>query len=107
MSQSLADLWKNGREGTLSPLETLKAWALLKVYTDEGYSKQGIYSKIAKKVKKVGGGHPGNDAVRKLLNKIEEDDGRYPGKLYGSAGGRPGVLSEQARLLQLNAAPRR
>ena len=70
MSQSLADLWKNGREGTLSPLETLKAWALLQVYADEGYPQKGIYTKIAKKVKKVGGGHPGNDAVRKLLKKI-------------------------------------
>ena len=85
MSQSLADLWKNGREGTLSPLETLKAWALLKVYADEGTSKKGIYSKIAKKVnsksakkvQKVEGGHLGNDAVRKLLIKIEQDDGWY------------------------------
>ena len=59
MSSTLQEAWTSGREGQLSPLETLKAWALRKVYIEEGYSEKGLYVKIAGKVTKVGGGHPG------------------------------------------------
>ena len=78
-------------------METLKAWALRKVYVDEGYSEKGMYVKIAGKVTKIGGGTPGPDAVRKLLLTIDNDPQWYPGKT-GRAGGRPPALSEQARL---------
>ena len=67
------------------------------MYLEEGYSEKGVYVKIAGKVAKIGGGHPGPDAVRKLLLKIAEDPDWHPGKTGREAGRKP-ALSEQARL---------
>ena len=97
MAETLEHVWTSGPQGHLSPLETLKAWALGKVYLEEGYSEKGLYVKIASKVSKVGGGQPGPDAVRKLLLRIEEDPSWYPGKKQGDTPGRKRALSEQAR----------
>ena len=97
MPASLRDAWLSGDAGKLSPLETLKAWALKRVYLDEGYSEKGICVKIAHKVQKVGGGSPGPDAVRKLLLKIGADREWYPGKLMGHKRGRKPALSPLAR----------
>ena len=97
MAETLEHVWTSGPQGHLSPLETLKAWALRKVYLEEGYSEKGFYAKIASKVAKVGGGQPGPDAVRKLLLRIEEDPSWFPGKKQGVAPGRKRALSEQAR----------
>ena len=57
---SLATLWKGGREGTLSPLEQMRAWALRTAQRDLGGDKAVNYEKIAERVTKVGGGasHP-------------------------------------------------
>ena len=62
---SLATLWKGGREGTLSPLEQMKAWALREAQKDLGGKEAVCYKKIAERVTKIGGGHPGRalDAV--------------------------------------------
>ena len=97
MSESLKELWTSGRTGTLRPLETMKAWAFFKVYLDLGFSRQGLYEKIASKVTKIGGGHANRDGIRKLLLKIEKDDDWYPGKVYGEAPGRTPALSGTAR----------
>ena len=81
----------------MSPLETLKAWALRQMYLEEGYPEKGMYVKIAAKVQKVGGGTPGPDAVRKLVQKIEADPDWYPGKQLGERRGRKRALTPQAR----------
>ena len=81
----------------MSPLETLKAWALRHVYLEEGYPEKGMFVKIAAKVKKVGGGTPGPDAVRKLVMKIEADPDWYPGKQLGERRGRKRALTPQSR----------
>ena len=90
-------LWTDGRKGTLSAMETLKAYCYWKVLLEQGYSEQGIWTKIAAKVKKIGGGRPGNDSVRKLVMKIDEDPGWYPGKRYGEPAGRKPALSALSR----------
>ena len=97
MAASLQAAWLSGDAGKLSPLETLKAWALKRVYLEEGYFEKGIYVKIASKVQKVGGGSPGPDAVRKLLLKIDADSEWYPGKIMGQKRGRKPALSPLAR----------
>ena len=97
MATSLETLWLGGRNGTLSPLESLKAYAFFKVYTEQGVPEKKIYSKIAEHVTKIGGGNPGSDAVRKFLAKVEEDPEWYPGKNYGDSPGRKRVLSPLAR----------
>ena len=97
MPATLRDAWLSGDQGKLSPLETLKAWALKQVYLEEGYSEKGVYVKIASRVHKVGGGSPGPDAVRKLLLKIDADSEWYPGKKMGQKPGRKRALSPLAR----------
>ena len=47
---SLATLWKGGREGTLSPLEQMKAWALREAQKDLGGEEAVCYKKIAERV---------------------------------------------------------
>jgi len=46
---SLATLWKGGREGTLSPLEQMKAWALREAQKDLGGEEAVCYKKIAER----------------------------------------------------------
>ena len=60
---SLATLWKGGREGTLSPLEQMKAWALREAQKDLGGEEAVCFKKIAERVTKIGGGHPGREAI--------------------------------------------
>jgi len=55
---SLESLWKEGRDGALSPLEQMRAWALRTAQRDLGGDKAVNYKKIAERVTKVGGGHP-------------------------------------------------
>ena len=55
---SLESLWKEGRDGALSPLEQMRAWALRTAQSDLGGDKALNYEKIAERVTKVGGGIP-------------------------------------------------
>ena len=68
---SLESLWKTGREGTLSPLEQVRAWALFTVQKDGGGEAAVNYADIAARVTKVGGGHPTREAIRQLLDRVE------------------------------------
>ena len=55
----LARLWKGGKHGYFSPLMQAKAW---------GLGEAGVpHDDIAAKIEKVGGGHPTQSAVTKLL----------------------------------------
>ena len=54
--------------------------------------------------RKIGGGHPHGYAIKELYEKINADSEWYPGKVYGSVGGRPPVLSRtQVRSLKRTA----
>ena len=55
---SLESLWKEGRDGALSPLEQMRAWALRTAQRDLGGDKAVNYKKIAERVTKVGGAIP-------------------------------------------------
>ena len=55
---SLESLWKESRDGALSPLEQMRAWALRTAQNDLGGDKAVNYEKIAERVTKVGGGIP-------------------------------------------------
>ena len=68
----LARLWKGGKKGCLSPLMQAKAW---------GLSEAGVRQvDIAAKLEKIGGGHPTQSAVCKLLERIADDPEWFPGK---------------------------
>ena len=77
---SLQSLWKEGREGALSPLEQMRAWALREAQKDLGGEEAVNHQKIADRVTKVGGGHPSREAIRKFLDRVDEDSDWYPGK---------------------------
>ena len=79
---SLESLWKEGRDGTLSPLEQMRAWALRTAQKDLGGFKAVNYGKIAERVTKVGGGHPTREAIRQFLERVDADPEWYPGKNY-------------------------
>ena len=80
----LARLWKGGKKGCLSPLMQAKAW---------GLSEAGVPQRdIAAKLEKLGGGHPTQSAVCKLLERISDDPEWYPGKRPGASYGPAPVL---------------
>ena len=53
--------------------QVAKAWALREVWKEQGRPTYGMYTFIAQKVTKVGGGHPLPEAVKKLLENADED----------------------------------
>ena len=78
--------WHDGREGTLAPIEQAKVWAL--VYVRDKLKKPISQEQIAQAVVKVGGGHPGQGAISKLIDKFSNDRKWYPGKQDEEAGPR-------------------
>ena len=102
--QTLEDLWLGGRTGTLSPLATVKAWALCAMYRELKIPEKKLYARVAAHIENNGGGHPHGYAIKELYEKINADSEWYPGKVYGSVGGRPPVLSRtQVRSLKRTA----
>ena len=96
MASSLKDLWKDGKEGCLSPLEQCRAWALREVYREEEVPEKKLYTKVASKLTKIGGGQPTSRAVLLLFDKVDNDDDWYPGKVQEGRG-RKQVLTELAK----------
>ena len=83
---SLESLWKEGRDGALSPLEQKRAWALRTAQRDIGGDKAVNLEKIADRVTKVGGGHPTREAIRQFLERVDADPEWFPGKNYRRPG---------------------
>ena len=96
MASSLKDLWKDGKEGCLSPLEQCRAWALREVYREEEVPEKKLYTKVASKLTKIGGGQPTPRAVLKWFAKVGNDDDWYPGKVVEGRG-RKQVLTGLAK----------
>ena len=96
MASSLKNIWHAGKKGSLSPLEQSKAWALRAVYREMKTPEKKLYTKVAKKLKKKGGGQPTTRAVLKLFAKIDSDRDWHPGKVVGRLGRKP-ALSGLAR----------
>ena len=90
---SLESLWKEGRKGVLCPLEQMRAWALRVTQRDLLGGEEAVnYAAIADRVTKVGGGHPGRDAIRQFLDRVDADPAWYPGKMYRKRSGPEPVL---------------
>ena len=69
-----------------------------------GLPGEAVDEQVAKKVTKVGGGHPTGAAAYKLLSKIDAADDWHPGKVYGDVGGRPAALSTVAQFNPMRVA---
>ena len=96
MATSLKDLWKAGKDGCLSPLEQCRAWALREVYREMDVPEKKLYTKMAAKLTKIGGGHPTSRAVLLFFEKADNDEEWYPGKVEEGRG-RPPALNGVAR----------
>ena len=99
---ALQTLWKQGAEGQLSPMEQMRVWALREAFRQVGVKDWGMNGLIAGKVRKVGGGNPEPEVVRRLLSKIDEDADWYSGKVYGERPGRKRALSGVATSIIIN-----
>ena len=67
---------------------------------------QGKLAWIAERVYVQGPGnkHPSRQAIHLLLKKMAEDDDWFPGKVYGSLGGRPSAVSETNKSIIASSA---
>ena len=93
--RALAQLWRQARDGSLTPWSQAKAWALREVWKEtHGDKTYGLLSHVASRLKKQGGGKPSTSAVSQLYEKMDSDADWFPGKFYGSLGGRPCEISE-------------
>ena len=100
----MEQLWKSGREGSLCPLEQLRALAFRGVYKahPEAVPEQGglpaLNSTIAGRLTLVGEGHPCKEAVRQLFERSDGDKDWYPGKRAAATyGPKPALSDPRAR----------
>ena len=97
----LSQLWKKARkDGCLSPWQQAKAYALNEAWEMmHGDATYGKCKWIADRVYVQGpdNQHPTSEGIAKLIKKMTNDADWFPGKVYGSLGGRPGVVSETNR----------
>ena len=104
----MAEFWKTPRRaGCLSPWEEAKAYGLKEAWlTMWPDSTHGMNQWIADRLwvaatpQKY---HPSAQAVGKLLKKMASDADWFPGKVYGSLGGRPPALSETNKAVIANS----
>ena len=84
---SLQAFWTSAKHGSLAPCEQAKVWAMNWVMDTYGekYDFKIVQEDIAKAVTKVGGGHPDQPVVSKLLKIVRSDPKWYPGKLTEGA----------------------
>ena len=103
MASTLQDLWLEGKEGCLSPLEQCRAWALREVYRELGTPEKKLYTKVAEKLTKVGGGQPTSRAVLLLFEKVDNSDDWYPGKVEEGRGRKPALTGLARSAIQRSA----
>ena len=100
----LAAAWAMARSG-LTAWSEAKVWALWEVFKEaHGGKTHGLNTWIHTRVKKAGGGNPSPEAIGQLLAKMDEDKTWFPGKRYGSLGGRHKTLSEANRAVIARSA---
>ena len=107
--RQLSNLWKMGRDGSLSPWSQAKAWGLKHAWelTHEGGQTHGRNTWIAERLCLEGKPrrHPSAQAISQLMSKMEDDEW-FPGKICGSGslGGRPSALSETNKAVVAKSA---
>ena len=82
--------------------EEAKAWALREVWMDHGKRPYGMYTFIARRVRKTWGGkargdHPTNAGIKEFSKKIDCDPDWFPGKHNGQKRGPIQVLTGAKR----------
>ena len=87
-----------GVEGRLCGREQAKAWALREVWIDHGKDPYGMYTFVARRVRKTQGGkakgdHPTNTSIKEFFEKIDCDPDWFPGKHNGEKPGPKRVLT--------------
>ena len=99
-----SDFWLQGRTGTLSRKSQAQIWGLAKA--SEDYSLGLTQDDMAQTVERIGGGHPTQGAISKLLRAIEDDAEWYPGKGLDdmAAGGRKKEFTPLKQQAVANAA---
>ena len=106
--RSLSQLWKKARkDGCMSPWQQAKAYGLKEAWEEmHGGQMHGRNKWIAERVYVQGSPakHPSPEAVGQLAKKMDDDDDWFPGKVYGSLGGRPSVLSETNKSVMATSA---
>ena len=93
--RQLSIFWTTGRVGTPTPWSQSKVWALAKswaaTHPESGYGRntwiKGLVEVVTKDKRRKA--HPTEQAIGKLIAKIEADPSWFPGKVYGSLGGAP------------------
>ena len=90
----LEEAWTGGSRGHMSAVAEARAWALREVWREQhqGKGDSGLLSFVAARVKKVGGGNPSPSAVSQFFEKVDEDEGWFPGKRSEAAYGPKPVL---------------
>ena len=90
----LEEAWTGGSRGHMSAVAEARAWALREVWREQhqGKGDYGLLSFVAARVKKVGGGNPSPSAVSQFFEKVDEDEGWFPGKRSEAAYGPKPVL---------------
>ena len=105
--RELSQLWKKARTGCMTPWQQAKVYGLKEAWEEMHGDK--IYGKakwIADRVYVHGpeNKHPSPEAVSALMQKMFDDGDWFPGKVYGSLGGRPPVVSETNKSLIATSA---
>ena len=99
--RELAQLWKKARkDGCMPPWQQAKVFGLKEAWEEmHGDKTYGQLKWIAERVYVQGHPkrHPNHEAVRQLLEKMATDEDWFPGKLYGSLGGRPAEIPETSK----------
>ena len=75
--------WKCGKPGTLSPWQQAVALAMIQVSASWNFKIS--YSQVARRVEKIGGGHPSKQAIAQLHAASKSDIDWYPEKVDAGA----------------------
>ena len=108
--RQLCQLWKKARkDGCMTPWQQAKAYGLNEAWQEmHGETTYGKAKWISDRVYVQGRGqtHPSPEAIGQLIKKMTADDDWFPGKVYGSLGGRPSVVSETNKSVMAPAVHR-
>ena len=111
VQEALKRLWLEGVEDRLCGREQAKAWALREVWVEDGRNPFGLYSFVARRVRKTRGGkadgdHTTSSSIKEFFDKIDCDPDWYPGKHNGEKRGPKRLLTGAKRTAIASAAKR-
>ena len=96
-AKTLERCWLGGNANHLSAKELLKALCYREVMKDSEVPAHGMTTRIAKRLKKVGGGPVAAQGLRQIFARVDADPDWYPGKSYQEVHGPARVLTGQKR----------